>query len=125
MTLPAFHVESAVVYLRNDLDGAPLDRLGELSQLVGKYGSIRTDLPKTAAPCVPGYRPWATVKFPPLIIEGDFVYLRDGVSVIDPDAFATLTKTIGWRHFSADGDLRRAPAVPGHRVFMALAPETP
>ena len=60
MTLPAFHVESAVVYLRNDLDGAPLDRLGELSQLIGK-GSIRTDADKSSAPCVPGYRPWAVI----------------------------------------------------------------
>ena len=125
MILPAFRVEAGFVYLRDDLQGAPLSLLGELDQLTGKHGAIRTDLPKTPAPCVPGYRPWATVKFPPLIIEGDFVYLRDGVSVIDPDAFATLTKTIGRRHFSADGDLRRAPAVPGHRVFMALAPETP
>ena len=60
MTLPAFHVEGTFVYLRDDLDGAPLALLGELSQLVGK-GSIRTDLPKTAAPPVPGYRPWAVV----------------------------------------------------------------
>lgn len=60
MTLPAFHVEPPFVYLRNDLDGAPLSKLGELAQLIGK-GSIRTDLPKTAAPCVPGYRPWAVV----------------------------------------------------------------
>ena len=41
MILPAFHVEAGFVYLRNDLQGAPLDRLGELSQLIGK-GSIRT-----------------------------------------------------------------------------------
>ena len=60
MTLPAFHVEGAVVYLRNDLRGAPLSLLGELSQLVGK-GSIRTDADKTSAPCVPGYRPWAVI----------------------------------------------------------------
>ena len=63
MTLPAFHVEGTFIYLRNDLDGAPLDRLGELSQLVGN-GSIRTDTPKTAAPPVPGYRPWAVVTLP-------------------------------------------------------------
>lgn len=60
MTLPAFHVEGAVVYLRNDLQGAPVDLLDELSQLVGK-GSIRTDADKTAAPPVPGYRPWAVI----------------------------------------------------------------
>ena len=60
MTLPAFHFESPFVYLRNDLGGAPLSLLGELSQLVGK-GSIRTDAPKTDAPPVPGYRPWAVV----------------------------------------------------------------
>jgi hypothetical protein len=60
MTLPAFHVEGAFVYLRNDLDGAPLSLLGELSRLVGK-GSIRTDTVKTGAPPVPGYRPWAVV----------------------------------------------------------------
>ena len=60
MTLPAFHVESAVVYLRNDLQGAPLSLLGELSQLIGK-GSIRTDADKTSAPPVPGYRPWAVI----------------------------------------------------------------
>ncbi len=60
MILPAFHVEGAFVYLRNDLQGAPLSLLDELSQLVGK-GSIRTDTPKTAAPCVPGYRPWAVI----------------------------------------------------------------
>ena len=64
MTLPAFHVEGALVYLRDDLQGAPLDQLGELSQLVGTHGSIRTDTPKTAAPPVPGYRPWATVTLP-------------------------------------------------------------
>ena len=64
MTLPAFHVEGVFVYLRNDLDGAPLDRLGELSRLTGKHGAIRTDGDKTAAPPVPGYRPWATVKDP-------------------------------------------------------------
>ena len=63
MTLPAFHVEGAVVYLRNDLQGAPLSLLGELGQLIGK-GSIRTDADKTSAPPVPGYRPWATVKDP-------------------------------------------------------------
>ena len=63
MTLPAFHVEGTFIYLRNDLDGAPLDRLGELSQLVGN-GSIRTDTPKTGAPPVPGYRPWAVVTLP-------------------------------------------------------------
>lgn len=60
MTLPVFHVEGSVVYLRNDLRGVPLDRLGELSQLIGE-GSIRTDADKTAAPCVPGYRPWAVI----------------------------------------------------------------
>ena len=60
MILPAFHVEAGFVYLRNDLDGAPLSLLGELSQLVGK-DSIRTDLPKAGAPSVPGYRPWAVV----------------------------------------------------------------
>ena len=60
MTLPAFHVEGAVVYLRNDLEGAPVDRLNELSQFVGK-GSIRTDADKTSAPPVPGYRPWAVI----------------------------------------------------------------
>ena len=60
MTLPAVHVEAGFVYLRDDLQGAPLSLLGELSQLVGK-GSIRTDIPKTAAPPVPGYRPWAVV----------------------------------------------------------------
>ena len=63
MTLPAFHVARGFVYLRDDLQGAPLALLGELSQLIGK-GSIRTDTPKTAAPPVPGYRPWATVKDP-------------------------------------------------------------
>ena len=63
MILPAFRVEAGFVYLRNDLQGAPLDRLGELSQLIGK-GSIRTDADKSSAPCVPGYRPWATVKDP-------------------------------------------------------------
>ena len=61
MTLPAFHVEGAVVYLRNDLTGAPLDRLGELSQLIGEGSSIRTDADKTSAPPVPGYRPWAVI----------------------------------------------------------------
>lgn len=60
MTLPAFHVEGAVVYLRNDLPGAPLCRLDELSQLIGE-GCLRRDLPLRDAPCVPGYRPWATV----------------------------------------------------------------
>ena len=60
MTIPAFHVEAGVVYLRNDLRGAPLALLGELSQLIGT-GSIRTDAAKTAAPCVPGYRPWAVI----------------------------------------------------------------
>ena len=121
MTLPAFHVESAVVYLRNDLEGAPLDRLGELSQLVGKYGSIRTDADKTSAPCVPGYRPWAAVTFPPLVVEGDFVYLRGDRVGVEVDVFATLTKTIGHRHIRADGDMSGAPVVPGYRVFMALA----
>ena len=61
MTLPAFHIEGAVVYLRNDLEGAPVDLLGELSQLTGKHGSIRTDADKTSAPPVPGYRPWAVI----------------------------------------------------------------
>ena len=60
MTLPAFHVEAGLVYLRNDLQGAPLSKLGELSRLVGE-GSIRTDADKRGAPCVPGYRPWATI----------------------------------------------------------------
>ena len=60
MILPAFRVEAGFVYLRNDLEGAPLDRLGELSQLTGK-GSIRTDADKTSAPPVPGYRPWAVI----------------------------------------------------------------
>ena len=64
MTLPAFRVEAGFVYLRDDLQGAPLSLLGELDQLTGKHGAIRTDLPKTPAPCVPGYRPWATVKDP-------------------------------------------------------------
>ena len=122
MTLPAFHVEGALVYLRNDLDGAPLSLLGELSQLVGKHGSIRTDTPKTAAPWVPGYRPWAVVTRPPLIVEGDFVYLRDDLDGIDADTFAALTKTIAHRHIRADGDLSGAAPVPGYRVFMALAP---
>ena len=122
MTLPAFHVEAAFVYLRNDLNGAPLDQLGELSQLVGKHGSIRTDTPKTAAPPVLGYRPWATVTRPPLIVEGDFVYLRDDLDGIDADTFAALTKTIAHRHIRADGDLSGALPVPGYRVFMALVP---
>ena len=121
MTLPAFHVEGVFVYLRNDLQGAPLSLLGELSQLVGK-GSIRTDTPKTAAPSVPGYRPWAVVTRQPLIVEGDFVYLRDDLDGIDADTFAALTKTIAHRHIRADGDLSGAAPVPGYRVFMALAP---
>ncbi len=121
MTLPAFHVEAGFVYLRNDLQGAPLSLLGELSQLVGKHGSIRTDTPKTGAPPMPGYRPWAVVTRPLLIVEGDFVYLCDGVSAIDPDVFATLAKTIGNRHVRG-GDKSGAPELPGYRVFMALAP---
>lgn len=60
MTLPSFHVEAGFVYLRNDLPGAPCDRLAELSQLIGE-GCLRRDLPRRAAPCVPGYRPWATI----------------------------------------------------------------
>lgn len=63
MILPAFRVEAGFVYLRDDLQGAPLSLLGELGQLIGK-GSIRTDADKTSAPPVPGYRPWATVKDP-------------------------------------------------------------
>ena len=122
MTLPAFHVEGVFVYLRNDLDGAPLSLLGEMSQLIGKYGSIRTNAPKTALPVL-GYRPWATVTRPPLIVEGDFVYLRDDLSGIDADTFAALTKTIAHRHIRADGDLSGAAAVHGYRVFMALAPQ--
>ena len=124
MTLPAFHVEGAVVYLRDDLRGAPLDRLDELTQITGKHGSIRTDTPKTAAPPVPGYRPWAVVTRPPLIVEGDFVYLRDDLDGIDADTFAALTKTIARRHIRADGDLSGAGAVHGYRVFMALVPES-
>ena len=122
MTLPAFHVEAGFVYLRDDLQGAPLALLGELSQLVGKHGSIRTDSAKTAAPPVPGYRPWAVVTRPPLVVEGDFVYLRADLDGIDADTFAALTKTIAHRHIRADGDLSGALAVPGYRVFMALAP---
>ena len=122
MTLPAFHVEGAVVYLRNDLQGAPVDLLGELSRLTGK-GSIRTDADKTAAPPVPGYRPWAVVTLPFLVVDGDFVYLRADLDGVETDVFAALTKTIGHRHIRADGDLRQAPVVPGYRIFMALAPE--
>ena len=122
MTLPAFCLEGAIVYLRDDLQGAPLDRLDELSQLVGKYASIRTDAPKTPAPPVPGYRPWATVTQAPLVVTGDFVYLRADLDGVDADTFAALTKTIGHRRIRGDGDLSRAPAVPGYRVFMALAP---
>ena len=121
MTLPAFHVEGVFVYLRNDLDGAPLSLLGEMSQLVGE-ASIRTDTPKTAAPPVPGYRPWAVVTRQPLIVEGDFVYLRDDLDTIAADTFAALTKTIAHRHIRADGDLSGAGAVHGYRVFMALIP---
>ena len=120
MTLPAFHVEDTIVYLRDDLQGAPLSLLGDLSQLVGE-ASIRTDAPKTDAPPVPGYRPWAVVTRPPLIVEGDFVYLRDDLDGIDADTFAALTKTIAHRHIRADGDLSGAGAVHGYRVFMALA----
>ena len=122
MTLPAFHLEGTIVYLRNDLDGAPLDRLDELSQLIGKHGAVRTDAAKTAAPPVPGYRPWAVVTFPPLVVDGDFVYLRADLDGIDADTFAALTKTIAHRHIRADGDLSAAAPVPGYRVFMALAP---
>ena len=124
MTLPAFHVEGTFVYLRDNLQGAPLSLLGELSQLVGKHGSIRTDAPKTAAPPVPGYRPWAVVTRQPLIVEGDFVYLRDDLDGIDADTFAALTKTIAHRHIRADGDLSGAGAVHGYRVFMALVSVT-
>ena len=124
MILPAFHVEAGFVYLRNDLQGAPLDQLDELSQFVGKHGSIRTDTPKTAAPPVPGYRPWAVVTRQPLIVEGDFVYLRDDLDGIDADTFAALTKTIAHRHIRADGDLSGAGAVHGYRVFMALVSVT-
>jgi len=124
VTLPAFHVDGAIVYLRDDLQGAPLDQLGELSQLIGKYGSIRTNAPKTALPVL-GYRPWATVTRPPLVVEGDFVYLRADLDGIDADTFAALTKTIAHRHIRADGDLSGAGAVHGYRVFMALTPEAP
>ena len=124
MTLPAFHVEGAVVYLRDDLRGAPLAQLGELSQLIGKHGSICTGAPKTAPP-VPGYRPWAMVTRPALIVDGDFVYLRDDLDGVETDTFAALTRTIGHRHIRADGDLSGAAPVPGYRVFMALAPVTP
>ena len=120
MILPAFHVEAGFVYLRNDLEGAPVDLLGELSQLIGE-ASIRMDADKTSAPCVPGYRPWAAVTFPPLVVEGDFVYLRGDRVGVEVDVFATLTKTIGHRHRRADGDMSGAPVVPGYRVFMALA----
>ena len=123
MTLPAFHIEGAFIYLRNDLQGAPLSLLGELSQLVGE-ASIRTDAPKTDAPPVPGYRPWAVVTRQPLIVEGDFVYLRADLDGIDADTFAALTKTIGHRRIRGDGDLSGALPVHGYRVFMALSPES-
>ena len=121
MTLPALHIEGAFIYLRDDLQGAPLSLLGELSQLVGE-ASIRTDAPKTDAPPVPGYRPWATVTRPPLIVEGDFVYLRADLDGVETDVFAALTKTIAHRHIRADGDMSRAAPVHGYRVFMALVP---
>ena len=121
MTLPAFHLEGVIVYLRDDLQGAPLALLGELSQLIGKHGSIRTDAAKTTVSPVPGYRPWAVVTRQPLVVEGDFVYLRDDLDGIDADTFAALTKTIAHRHIRADGDLSAAVPVHGYRVFMALA----
>ena len=71
---------------------------------------------------MPGYRPWAVVTRPPLIVAGDFVYLRADLNGIDADTFAALTKTIAHRHIRADGDMSGALAVPGYRVFMALAP---
>lgn len=118
MTLPAFHVEDTIVYLRNDLQGAPLSLLGELSQLVGK-GAIRTDTAKTGAPPVPGYRPWAVVTRQPLIVEGDFVYLREDLNGATTDDLDTITAVVGKRHVRDDKS--GAPELPGYRVFMALA----
>jgi len=63
---------------------------------------------------------------PAMIVEGDFVYLRQDFNYGVPvDVFAAFTATIPHRRMSNNGDAREAPVVPGYRVFMALAPVTP
>ena len=60
----------------------------------------------------------------PLILVGDHVYIRDDLPSVPIDDFAAFTEKHGERRM-VKGDKSGAPAVPGYRVFMALAPVTP
>ena len=57
----------------------------------------------------------------PLILVGDHVYIRDDLPSVPIDDFAAFTEKHGERRM-VKGDKSGAPAVPGYRVFMALAP---
>ena len=62
---------------------------------------------------------------PSLIVEGDFIYLRDdlrGAPVFD---LGTITKGMKGRYLRPGADMSHAPAVPGYRPFLALSPATP
>ena len=59
----------------------------------------------------------------PLILVGDHVYIRDDLPSVPIDDFAAFTEKHGERRM-VKGDKSGAPAVPGYRVFMALAPVT-
>jgi hypothetical protein len=58
---------------------------------------------------------------PPMVVDGDFVYLREDYQHGAPlDVLDTITAAVGKRHVR--GDKSKAPTVPGYRVFMALVP---
>lgn len=60
----------------------------------------------------------------PLILRGDYVYLRDDLSSVPIVDFVAFTKEHGKGRY-VKGDKTGAPTVPGYRVFMALAPKEP
>ncbi len=63
---------------------------------------------------------------PPLVVEGDYVYLRSDFKHGAPvDVLGSIVGDVAKRFVDATGDKSKAPERPGYRVFLCLVPVKP
>lgn len=63
---------------------------------------------------------------PPLVVEGDYVYLRADFKHGAPvDVLGSIVGDVAKRFVDATGDKSKAPERPGYRAFLCLVPVKP